>query len=177
MVSRTALGTVILALTCIAVNADAETLVTITCEKPNGFRMEYGTSAEAATGSEPEKATLSGPTKDAYRGKPTFIVDPTRKNMIVIWNQSPEDAAWKKQAKDLFNLNSLSPVPAADAVIVAFSDEQISAVKVDAGSVMTYSLFPKSGTMFINQQYVQPGLKKTVQISAFASCEFSWAAH
>ncbi len=176
MPSRTALGTVVVALTCIAVKANAESLLTITCEKPNGFRMEYGVAAEATTGNQPEKAMLSGPTKDGYQGKPTFLIDSTKKNMTVIWNLLPEAEAWRKQAKELFNLNSLSPLPAADAAIVSFSDEQISAIKVDAGSIMTYSFFPRSSTMFINQQYVQLGLKKTVQISAFAGCDFSWAA-
>ena len=61
----------------LSTNAFAEPLVTITCDKPEGFSIAY----------EPTKPSVKGPTKDGYRGKPTFVIDANKKNMA-----SPSEA-------------------------------------------------------------------------------------
>jgi hypothetical protein len=67
-----------------ASEADAEPLVTISCEKPNGISIKYGTSLlehlEASKNNQPEPPpSLKEPTKDGYVATPTFIIDSNRK--------------------------------------------------------------------------------------------------
>src|SRR4030095_363980 len=98
--------------------AIAEPLVTISCEKPEGVSMAYGVSptdrinASANSQSGKIEPRLKGPTKDGYRGKPTFVVDSNKKNITVSWTELPEDAELQKQAKEA-GLPPLPPVPAA----------------------------------------------------------------
>jgi hypothetical protein len=157
----------------------AEPLVTISCDKPDGFNMTYGVSfgerVEASKNNlpEPTKPSLKGPNKDGYLGKPTFIIDTNRKDMTVVWSELPDDVKLRQQAKEL-GLPQMPPPPAANATVVLFFDEQISAVLVEPWSIMTFSFFPKLGTAFIGQQYSVAGLNRTAQMSVFAHCEFSW---
>jgi hypothetical protein len=124
----------------------AEPLVTIPCDKPNGFNMQYGVSfterLEAARNNlpEPTKPKLTGPTKDGYAGKPTFIIDTNRKDMTVVWSELPDDVKLRQQAKDL-GLPQIPPTPATNANIILFFNEQISAVLVEPWSIMTFSFF------------------------------------
>jgi hypothetical protein len=158
----------------------AEPNVTISCDKPEGFNMKYGVSfteqLEAAKNKlpEPTKPTLTGPTKDGYAGKPTFIIDKNEKDMTVVWSELPDDVKLRQQAKEL-GLPQMPPLPATNANVVLFFEEQISAVLVEAWSIMTFSFFPKLGTVFISQQAMQIGSKRTTQMSVFAHCEFSWS--
>jgi hypothetical protein len=121
---------------------------------------------EASQKKQPEPPpALSGPNKDGYGGKPTFVIDSNAKDMTVIWAELPEDVELRKQAKEL-KLPQMPPPPATDATIVWFSQDQISAIQVDLASVMTYSFFPKLGTAFIGQQYMQLGAKTAIEIIA-----------
>src|SRR4030095_4514332 len=86
--------------------AIAEPLVTISCEKPEGVSMAYGVSltdrmnASANNQSGNIKPSLKGPTKDGYRGKPTFVIDSNKKSITISWTELPEDAQLQKQAKE-----------------------------------------------------------------------------
>ena len=158
----------------------AEPLVTISCEKPEGVSMSYGVSltdrmnAPANSHSGQIEPSLKGPTKDGYRGKPTFVVDSNKKNITISWTELPEDAELQKQAKAA-GLPQIPPVPAAEGTVVQFFTEQISAVQVDPWSIMTFSFFPKLGTTFISQQAIDLASKNTHQAALFAHCEFSWS--
>jgi hypothetical protein len=158
--------------------AEAEPLVTISCEQPKGFDISYGTTlkerfeAEEKNRSEPPP-TLRGPTEDGYLGTPTFVIDSNRRKMTVVWANLPKDEDRKKFEKK-WNIPPLPPPPATDATVVLFFKEQISAIEVQAWSIMTYSFFPTLGTAFFGQQAFQPGSKETSQLAAFAHCEFSW---
>jgi hypothetical protein len=168
-----------LALACIAMpKAEAEPLVTISCDKPKGFNIAYGTTlverADAREKKQPEPPPkLRGPTEDGYVGTPTFVIDSNKEKMTVIWAEPPEDVELRKRAKEL-NLPQLPPPPAAEATVVLFFSEQISAVEVEPWSITTYSFFPTLRTAFIGQQAMQPGSKSTTQLATFAHCEFSW---
>jgi hypothetical protein len=159
--------------------AKAEPLVTISCDKPNGFRIEYGTSPEerieASQKNQPSPPpTLRGPNKDSYLGTPTFIIDSNKTKMTVVWSELPEDLESRKRAKEL-DLPWLSPTPpAAEASVVMFFPDQISAVQVEAFLIMTYSFFPKLRTAFIGEQNIDSVYKNTTEIATFAHCEFSW---
>lgn len=178
MSSRCAAVAVIMLACAVAfAKANAEPMLTISCDKPEGFNIEYGTTLmqrfEASQKKQPEpQPALSGPNKDGYVGKPTFVIDSNR-NVTVIWAELPEDVELRKRAKEL-NLPQMPPPPAKEATIVWFSSEQISAIQVDASSVMTYSFFPTLGTAFISQQYVELGSKTAIEMATFAHCEFSW---
>jgi hypothetical protein len=160
-------------------NAKAEPLVTISCEKPEGVSMAYGVSlaermnAPAGGQSGKIEPSLKGPTKDEYRGKPTFVIDSDKKNVLISWTEFPEDPELQKQAKES-GLSHLPPVPAARGSIVGFFDEQISAVQAEPWSIMTFSFFPKLGIAFISQQAISLASKNTHQVASFARCEFSW---
>jgi hypothetical protein len=160
-------------------NAKAEPLVTISCEKPEGVSMAYGVSlaermnAPAGGQSGKIEPSLKGPTKDEYRGKPTFVIDSDKKNVLISWTEFPEDPELQKQAKES-GLPHLPPVPAARGSIVGFFDEQISAVQAEPWSIMTFSFFPKLGIAFISQQAISLASKNTHQVASFARCEFSW---
>ena len=160
--------------------AIAEPLVTISCEKPEGVSMAYGVSltermnASANRQSGKIEPSLKGPTKDGYRGKPTFVIDSNKKNITISWTELPEDAELQKQAKEA-GLPQLPPVPAAEGVVTQFFTEQISAVQVDPWSIMTFSFFPKLGIAFISQQAIDLASKNTHQAALFARCKFSWS--
>src|SRR5262244_4665026 len=131
--------------------AIAEPLVTISCEKPEGVSMAYGVSlTERMNGSANNQSgkiepSLKGPTKDAYRGKPTFVIDSDKKNVAISWTEFPEDPELQKQAKES-GLPHLPPVPAARGSIVGFFDEQISAVQAEPWSIMTFSFLDRKST-------------------------------
>src|SRR5262245_47212984 len=121
--------------------AIAEPLLTISCEKPEGVSMAYGVSLTERMNASPNsqsgkiEPSLKGPTKDGYRGKPTFVIDANKKNITVSWIELPEDAELQKQAKEA-GLPQLPPVPAAEGIVTQFFTEQISAVQVDPWSIM-----------------------------------------
>jgi hypothetical protein len=158
--------------------ANAEPLVTISCDKPNGVSITYGAPlqerVEAREKNQPEPPpTLKEPTKNGYAALPTFFIDSKRKKMTVTWMKLPEDAEARKVAKER-GLLTIPPPPATEATVVLFTDDQISAIETDLWSIMTYSFFPKIGTAFIGQQAMQPGTKSAMEIATFAHCQFSW---
>ena len=158
--------------------AKAEPLVTISCDKPNGFSIGYGTTLigrfEASKKNQPEPLpALRGPNKDGIAATPTFVIDSNKKKMTVVWAQLPGDVELSKRAKET---NTPQPLPpsASDATVALFSRDQISAIEAEPWSITTYSFFPTLGTAFIGQQAMEPGVKNTTQLATFAHCEFSW---
>jgi hypothetical protein len=150
-----ALGGVVSVVACAVAlaKANAGPMLTISCDKPNGFNIAYGASfkerVEARREKQPEPPpSLKGPTQDAYTGKPTFIIDSNEKKMTIIWTELPEDVELRKKAKEL-NIPQMPPPPAIEANIVWFSKKQISAIEVGPWSIMTYSFYPTFGTAFI----------------------------
>ena len=79
--------------------------------------MAYGVSladrmsAPAGGQSGKVEPSLKGPTKDEYRGKPTFVIDSDKKTIGISWTEFPEDPELLKQAKES-GLPHLPPVPA-----------------------------------------------------------------
>jgi hypothetical protein len=83
----------------------AEPLVTIACELPKGLTQDYGVSGsermKAASERKPPPADhLSGPIKDGFNAKPTFIVDSNRKKLTLIWAETGGEAALRELAKE-----------------------------------------------------------------------------
>jgi len=159
--------------------ATAEPLITISCKKPEGVSMAYGVSLDdrmnaSASSQSKIEPSLKGPAKDAYRGKPTFVIDSNKKNISISWTELPEDVGLQKQARDA-GLPQLPPVPVAEGTVVQFSSEQISAVQTAPWSIMTFSFFPNLGIAFISQQAINLASKNTHQVASFAHCEFSWS--
>lgn len=158
----------------------AEPLVTISCHEPKGSRMEYGVSAREHVQAEKDKKPeprphLKGPTEDGYVENPTFIIDSDKKKLTVVWAESAPDAELRKKAKELGVPYCCSPPPAADANIVMFTSDQISALQVNPPNAVTaYSFFPKLGTAFFTTQEHELSGKNSTQMSVFSACEFSW---
>jgi hypothetical protein len=155
-----------LALTCLTVaKAEAEPLVTISCDKPEGFSIQYGVSfPESLEASKKNQAepppSLKGPTKDGILGTPTFVIDSNREKMTVTWAELPEDVEARKQAKER-NLPTIPP-SATNATVVLFFKEQISAIDAEPWAITTYSFFPRIGTAFIGEQALRPGSKNSM---------------
>src|SRR5690349_5415888 len=113
----------------------AEPIVTISCDAPKGFRMEYGASArervQAENDHRPEpKPHFKGPVKDGYKHIPTFIVDSGRKKLTVVWSESAADAEDRQRAKELNVPYCCSPPAATEAEIVLFTPDQIAALQL-----------------------------------------------
>lgn len=162
-----------------ATEANAEPLVTVSCEKPTGFSITYGVAltdqADAAAKPQPEPApTLKGPITDGYLTRPTFVIDSDRKKLTVLWAEPPEETEFRKLLPQL-NLPQLPPPPGTDATIVSFFKEQISAIDARPWSIMTYSFFPTVGKAFIGQQFIDLGSKNIRQLATVTNCEFSWS--
>ena len=159
----------------------AEPLVTVACDEPKGTRMEYGASARERARAEVDRKTeskpqLRGPTKDGYDMKPTFVVDSAKKKLTVTWAESASDAKLRKDLKTA-NLPAPSLPPAAEADIVLFVPDQISAIQVISPNAVTvYSFFPKLGTAFFTTQAHELSGKNTQQMSVFSVCQFSWSS-
>ena len=157
----------------------AEPLVTISCHEPKGSRMEYGASARERVRAEIDKKSepkpqLRGPTKDGYDMNPTFIVDSGKKKLTVTWSESASDVELRKKLKAA-NLPAPSLPPTAEADIVLFEPDQISALQVTPPNAVTvYSFFPKLGTAFFTTQAHELSGKNSQQMSVFSACEFSW---
>jgi hypothetical protein len=155
----------------------AEPLVTISCEKPNGVSISYGTPLqerlEAKEKNQPEQPpTLKEPEKSGYAALPTFVIDSNKKKVTVIWSELPKDEEGKKGIERAW---TIPPPPATDATVVLFTDDQISAIEADLWSITTYSFFPKTGSAFIGQQATQPGTKNAIEVATFAHCQFSFS--
>jgi hypothetical protein len=175
------LGAVVSAIACAAAlaKANAEPMLTISCEKPKGFNIEYGTTlherVEADQKKQAEPApSLKGPTKDGYSGLPTFSIDSNKKKMTVTWAEPPENAEVRKLEKESNIPQMPPPPPATEAIIVSFMHDQISAIEAQPWSIMTYSFFPDFGTAFIGEQFFDFASKNTRQLATFSHCEFSW---
>jgi hypothetical protein len=158
--------------------ANAEPLVTISCDVPKGVSIGYGTTLlERAEAREKKQPTpppaLSGPNKDGYSNKPTFVIDANKKDMTVIWAEPPEDIKIRKLLKEQ-NITHYPPPPATVATVVLFMPDQISAIESEPWSIMTFSFFPMLGTAFIGDQTMNPGSRDTTQLATFAHCDFSW---
>jgi hypothetical protein len=179
--SRSAVFAAIVAtVACAAASAkvNAEPMLTISCDKPNGFNIEYGTALHERVETDQKKQpeplpTLRGPTKNSYLGTPTFIIDSNKTKMTVTWAELPEDVELRQQAKEL-NIPRMPPPPATEATIVWFSKDQISAIEAGPWLIMTYSFYPGLGTAFIGEQSSDFTVKNTRQLATFAHCEFSW---
>lgn len=157
--------------------ANAEPLVTISCDMPKGFNIKYGASSsehnEARLKNLPQPLPkLSGPNEDGYLSKPIFVIDANKKDVTVVWAELPRDIALRKQIKKL-NLPPLPPPPVSSATVVSFMPDQISAIDAGPSSITTYSFFPRLGTVFIGDQSMNFESDAT-ELATFAHCEFSW---
>jgi hypothetical protein len=158
--------------------AFAEPLVTISCDQPKGVTMQYGTSfgerLQAYQDKRPEpKSSFKEPTPDRYLGKPTFVIDSTERKLTVLWAESPDQIELREEAKKR-NLPTLPGPQAIEVAIIAFTNDQITAVEAMPFAAMMYSFFPKLGVAFLVEQHLDLGLKNAIQLATFASCEFSW---
>ena len=156
-------------------------LVTISCPEPKGFNMEYGASpgervkAEMDKKAEP-KPSLKGPIKDGYLMNPTFVIDSSKKKITVIWSESATDLELRKKLKAANLPAPQSPPPSAEADIVLFTPEQISALQVIVpNAVAVYSFFPKLGAAFFTTQSLELSGKNTRVTSVFSACTYSWS--
>lgn len=171
---------VLAALILVSTHVVAVPLLKIACEAPAGSHVQFGTypservAANSAGLAEPA-AHLSAPTPDGFTFLPTFLLDSDRRNVRIIWSETPSDVEARTRAEKIGVPYCCSPPPASRARVVMFSPEQISAVEVSPGSTTTlYSFFPNLGTAFVSIHGHEPSGKSSRQASLFASCKYTW---
>jgi len=158
----------------------ADPVVTISCDTPKGSSMEYGESSYARVQSAIDKKPVpkSGLVvnkADGYEERPTFIINSTKKKLIVTWAESEDELNQRKQAKEVGVPYCCSPNPTSEAGVVIFTPDHISAIGITPPYVITvYSFFPKLGTMFVTDQGTDVFGKNSSQHSFFATCTYSW---
>src|SRR5215467_9878882 len=96
IIRRAAVAVVMVACAVASAKANAEPMLTISCEEPKGSSIEYGSTPAERIAADQKKEprpspTLRGPTEDGYSRKPTFVIDSDEKNVTVIWAESRED--------------------------------------------------------------------------------------
>ena len=161
--------------------AQAAPLVTISCERPKGYRTEYGASAservQARIAKVPEPAPrYKEPESDGYTMAPTFVVERSERKVTIIWSEAPEDVSARNEAKAPNLPYCCDPPPAAEARIESISDNQITAVQLtEPNGINLYSFYPKLGMVFVASQGHEPSGKNADQLSLFAKCEFAWS--
>lgn len=145
----------------------AAPVVTISCDIPKGSSMEYGESSYDRVKSAIDKKPVPKPRlivnkADGYTERPTFIILPTKKKLIVTWE------------KELGSPSGLTN-PTSEAEVVIFTPDHISAIDILPPFVVTmYSFFPKLGTMFVTEQGTDVLGKNSSQRSFFATCTYTW---
>ena len=161
----------------------ADPVVTISCDIPKGSSMEYGESSFDRVQSAIDKKPLPKPhlianKADGYDERPTFIVDATKRKLLVTWAESEDDLKLRKQAKEVGIPYCCSPNPTSEAEVVIFTADNISAIRVTPPYVITmYSFFPKLGAMFVTDQGTDVFGKNSSQHSFFATCTYFWGNH
>jgi hypothetical protein len=154
----------------------AEPLVTIACEAPKGQTENYGAITAATSGKPPPPNKLSVAVPDGFNAKPTFIVDSSRKQLTMIWNDTPAELAMRDLAKS--QGIKMQPEPARQLPVIGFSPIVITALDSHPGKnglVALYSFYPALGVMFVAQHYLDINAADAVQSSFVAKCEYSWS--
>lgn len=161
--------------------AIASPLVTIACEQPMGYRVRYGAPARERVQAEKEKlpeptAHLTGPLNDGYTVNPTFIIDSSRRYLVVTWSEPATDVLLRERAKEFGVPYCCDPPANTRADIVMYSPDQISDVEVNSlGAVTAYSFFPRLGAVLSSTQWHEMSGKSSNQLSTFSKCEFTWS--
>ena len=108
-------------------------ILTVTCEDPEGFHVEYGENMLKG----------QGIYKDAWRAarfgsKPTFLIDSTRPDrMFVIWGSGVP-----REIPEVI-IKKWLPTKAEEFQIISQDEDQVTAIQVYPGGVAMYSLYPK----------------------------------
>ncbi len=91
----------------ITTSSFANPLVTVSCDMPKGYSMEYGVSsferidAAISEKQEPTNSHFKEAMKDGYENKPTFIISSDKKKATVVWAESAKEIKHREQAKSL----------------------------------------------------------------------------
>lgn len=109
-------------------------LVTITCDDPEGFLIFHGENILRGPGIHHEAVTA-----ERFGSKPTFILDSKRPDkMIVLWGSYIAEGL----AEELIEALDLE-AEANEALVVFRDEDQITAIEPYEQGVYTYSLYPK----------------------------------
>lgn len=127
----------------------ANPVVTISCDIPKGSSMEYGESSYARVQSAIDKKPVPKPglvvnKADGYEERPTFLIDSTKKKLIVTWAESDVELQQRKQAKELGVPYCCSPNPTSEAGVVIFTPDHISAIEITPPHVVTVFRFSQN---------------------------------
>ena len=139
----------------IAVLAEAEPVLTVTCNPPQGTRFDYGTGL-FGTGMKVET------NKDGYRGvTPVFVIDDAKPNkMLVIWGETK-------------TLGPAAETRAAEAIIIYQTVDQIIAVESYEVGAWLYSLYPQLGIGYFSRHSHQYKGTVSVGVIFYSLCKFS----
>jgi hypothetical protein len=137
----------------IAATATAKPILTATCGEPVGTRYDQENGVVRVK-------------SDGFSGvNPVFIIDDEKlKTLTFIWGP----AGWAKKELEM-------KANAQEAVIILFTEEKITAVRVEEqGVTQMYSLYPTKGLVFFTQhRYITFAGGVPTTSTFYARCSFS----
>ena len=135
----------------IAATATAKPILTATCDEPVGTRYDQENGVVRTK-------------SDGFSGvNPVFIIDDEKpKTLTFIWGA----ADWAKKELKM-------KATAQEAVIISFTEEKITAIRVEEQTVtQMYSLYPSKGLVFFTQhRYIIGGVPTASTF--YSTCSFS----
>ena len=148
--------------------AQAQSILTVTCQPPKGSRVNYGIPPEdwlAQRDARQSRFELET-SEDSFTGvNPTFLVNRQKpERMTVIWGDTkveglPEELMRTPEAKEF--------------PIVHSSEDQITAVEAYSNGVWVYSLYPKLGFGVFTRQTHYTGVEHAIGAVFYSKCRFS----
>ena len=120
--------------------AQAQSILTVTCQPPKGSRVDYKISREdwlAQRDASQSRLELETG-EDSFTGvNPIFLVDRRKpERMTVIWGDTKVEGIPEELTR---------PPEAKEFPVVHSSEDQITAVEAYGNGVWVYSLYPKLG--------------------------------
>ncbi len=156
--------TIFLTLTGIA---QAQSIVTVTCQPPKGSRISYGIPPEdwlvQRDDSQSRFELETGET--SFTGvNPIFLLDGENpQEMIVIWGDTKVEGVPEELIRS----------DAKKLPIVHLSENQITAVESYSNGVWVHSLYPKLGFGVFTRQTHYTGVEHAIGAVFYSKCRFS----
>jgi hypothetical protein len=150
------LALLLVLLTACQAHAAATSLLTVTCEAPQGVDMSYGGGLLGLQQDRVATASVAYPDL-----QPTFVVEDDKPQRLLVTFRAQSARQGPPE-----------PEPALEAAILYSTDDQITAVAPRGEAVWMYSLFPKLGMgYFVTHNHIPFG-STSRSVATYARCRF-----
>src|SRR5689334_6602639 len=153
----------------LATAANADPLLTISCDPPKGTTVAYGVNGTEYAESEvkhvpPPRPALRGPEPDGFSARFSLVVSPTGHEATVVW----EDPNGKEEPHS----ESGTVLTLSEDRITIVTPQMPYASVLSASPIRIFSFFPKFGSAFLAQQSWDL-YHDTRQMALATRCRFS----